>query len=266
MEDAGTSQVTETQGANTEGTEGFAPTPLTEIFGGIKPSSQVDTEGQAKEPEKPEEKKEEEKQAEAEKKDEPPPVDWQKRAQELEKESKSFKKRYEDTQKWGNKAHQKLQEFGLDENGETIPDVPDELKAANEAFTHRERASYAAAIEIHGREKVDELLFGENSPLKEIIKDPSVAYAIQNADAPVLEAIKAINTEAFLAKYGRDPETVHAAIEKELEAKIREKLTKEFQQKLEKKDKIPNTLSGIKSGDLPNGGVFTPTPLKDIFG
>ena|SRR3990170_2547600 len=110
------------------------------------------------------------------------------------------------------------------------------------------------------------MLFGDNAPFKEIIKDPSVQFAIRNADAPVLEAIKAVKTHAFLEKYGRDPETVHLAIRKELETEVTEKLTKEFQRKLEKKDKLPNTLSGIKGGDNKNDGVFTPTPLKEIFG
>ena len=267
-------EATPTQETSGTEAEGFAPTPLGELFSGVSPSPSVEIEVQADKTEKQEESggkeevKEEEKGKE-EVKPMPPAIDWEKKAKEFESESKSNKKRWEDTHKWGNKAHQKLKEFGLDEldaGNEPAPEVSPELEAIHTAFAEREKASYAAAIEIHGKEKVDEMLFGDNAPFKEIIKDPSVQFAIRNADAPVLEAIKAVKTHAFLEKYGRDPETVHLAIRKELETEVTEKLTKEFQRKLEKKDKLPNTLSGIKGGDNKNDGVFTPTPLKEIFG
>ena len=260
----------ETQATPEAEGEGFVPTPIAELFGGISPSSSVKIEEQADKVEKPKEDDDKVEQAKQEEmKTEPPPIDWEKKAKEFESEGKSYKKRYEDTHKWGNDAHRKLKEFGLDESNtgsELAPEVSPEVTAMNEAFAEREKASYAAAIEIHGKEKVDEMLFGENSPFREIVKDPSVHFAIRTADAPVLEAIKAVKAHAFFEKYGRDPEKVHLAIRKELESEVTEKLTKEFQRKLEKKDKLPNTLSGIKGGDNKNDGVFTPTPLKEIFG
>lgn len=181
------------------------------------------------------------------------------------KKAAEFEKRYKDTQNWGFKAHQKLKEFGLEED--TTPEPTEEEKLRHVAFTEREKASYAAAVEIYGKDYVETQLYGENAPFKQIAENPSVKAMVMNADAPVIEALKIIKTREFFNKYGDDTEKVVGKIKKEFETELREKITKELQGKLSNKEIMPNTLTKVNSKDVKQSGEqFTPTPLSALFG
>lgn len=247
----------------------FEPTPLVNLFGN-SPSS-VETEKVDKsQVEKAVEKVEKVIDTKEPEKEIPPAVNWDDEINPYKSKASEYEKRYKDTQAWGNKAHQKLKEYGLDEGNQ--PPTAEEIQKQQEAFVtsfnDREKASYAAAVEIHGKEFVDKQLYAESSPFRKIMNDPVVFNRVQYADAPVLEALKQVKSYEFFKKYGSDVDKIPAKIKTELEADIREKITKELQGKLTKKENMPNTLSGIKSVDTKGDdeGSFTPTPLSRLFG
>lgn len=175
-----------------------------------------------------------------------------------------FEQRYKNTQTWGNKAHQKLMEYGI----EDTPEPNEQDKAVAIAFGERERASYAAASQIYGKEYIDKMLYADDAPIKAIsAQNPQVFNRILNADAPVLESIRVIKENEFFTKYGSDVEKIPDVIKKELEGKLRAEITKELQSKITKKEKMPNTLSGVQSKEVKQDSqAFSPTPLGSIFG
>lgn len=175
-----------------------------------------------------------------------------------------FEQRYKNTQIWGNKAHQKLREYGLEDE----PEPTEQDRAVAIAFTERERASYAAASQIYGKEYIDKMLYAADAPLKAIVtQNPQMFNRILTSDAPVLESIRVIKENEFFTKYGSDVEKIPDVIKNELEGKLRAEITKELQSKITKKEKMPNTLSGVQSKEVKQDTqAFSPTPLGSIFG
>lgn len=193
-----------------------------------------------------------------------PTQNWDDDSNPWKAKATEFEQRYKNTQTWGNRAHQKLKEYGLDDT----PEPTEKDIATANAFQERERASYVAASQIHGKEYIDKMLYTEDAPLKAIIaQNPQVVNRILNADAPVLESIRIIKENEFFSKYGSDVDKIPDVIKKELEAGLRAEITKELQSKIVKKEKMPNTLSGVQSKEVKQDTQsFEPTPLNRLFG
>lgn len=251
----------------------FQPVPLGELFG--EPSvvsskiNEVMPEEKIVEQEKPEET---EKVVETETKEEEPKVEdevikpsWDDDENPYKKKAAEFEKRYRDTQVWGNKAHQKLKEFGIDND---VEEQTEQQKLEQFAFNERDRVSSRIAMEMYGEQVVKDMIVGENAPYNKILeKHPEVAQRVFYADAPVMEAIKIVKEFAFFDKYGHDVEKIPDKIRKDLEKEIREKVTQELQKKLSKKEEMPKTLSKVTSKDVKDeSGSFEPTPLGALFG
>ena len=248
--------VTET----TEAKSDFTPTPLETLFG-AEPPSPVETAGKA------EDTQTQTKEAEANK---PEPINWDDEKNPHMAKAAEFEKRYKDTQNWAFKAHQKLKEYGLDEDTVQAPtqeEIATQAEKTQSAFKERERASYAAAIETHGKEFIDKTLYAPDAPFKNLVENPVVFGMVQNADNPVLEALKIVKSYKFFQKYGNDIDKIPSKIREEIETELREKITKELQGKLARKENMPNTLSKVNSKDIRgDDGIFNPTPLSVLFG
>lgn len=261
---------TVTTEATTEEISEHQPTPLADIFSQEPPSASpkeevkaVDTTKEVKTgAEETVEKTTEEQQTETA--EEKPAVNWDAEDNPYKRDAENFKKRYEDTQKWGNRAHQKLKEYGLDEED---PEASEAEKLQALVVNEREIASYAAVLEHYGEEQVKKV-WSEGAPIFKLMQqNPQIHHRIFNAPAPVLEAFKVMKEEEFFGKYGRDVEKIPDKIRTELEAELREKITKELQRKLTQKEKMPDTLTGVKSKDVKTETKpFTPTPVEHLFG
>ena len=246
-----------------EETSEFQPSSLDELFGepSAEPSKEevkVQKEEETNSDEAPAVVETETKETEDEKEEtaietEKPTIDW-------EAEDNPYKERYKNTQAWGNKAHQKLKEFGIEEEDSPEPDV----ERQTFAFQEREKASMAAAVEVHGKDNASKIY---KAVCLEAADNPQLFQRIFNSTTPVLEAIRYSKESAFFGKYGYDIEKIPVKIRSELEPELREKITKELQRKLTKKEEMPNTLSGVKSKDTKvEEQPFTPTPLNQLFG
>lgn len=260
----------------TEEVSEVQPTPLGELFG--EPSAEPSKEEvKVKEEEvKPTEKEtvevetkpdlEAEKEAtgteEAEgevKSTEPIAFDWEKDDNPYKKKALEFEERYKNTQTWGFKAHQKLKELGI----EDAPPEPD-TQIKELAFRERERASMSAAVEVHGEESVYKTY---ERVTMEAQHNPQLFQRLFASTTPVLEALKYAKESEFFGKYGSDIDKIPAKIRSEVEAELREKITKEIKGKLAGKEKLPNTLAGVKSKETKTDEKVTAfTPLSQIFG
>ena len=176
---------------------------------------------------------------------------------------------YKNTRDWASKAYKLVKEYGLEESVDK-PEFVREEEQSRElnvmAFNERERASMAAAIEQHGEEYLKKIYTPASPVFKKIQTDPVLFQRVFNSAAPVFEAIKIAKEEEFFGKYGRDFDKAADKIKAELEPALREKITKELQRRLLKKEELPKTLSETKSKDVKNETMFTPTSLESIFG
>lgn len=263
--------VTETKETGSEVKSDFTPTPLDTLFS-AEPPSPVETAGKAGEAQT--EPKEVEVSTAAVKLEteavaQPKPINWDDENNPHMAKAAEFEKRYKDTQNWAFKAHQKLKEYGLDDEAQTLTqeEIAAQAEKTQSAFKERERASYAAAIETHGKEFIDKTLYAPDAPFKNLVENPVVFGMVQNADNPVLEALKIVKSYKFFQKYGNDIDKIPSKIREEIETELREKITKELQGKLARKENMPNTLSKVNSKDIRgDDGIFNPTPLSVLFG
>lgn len=199
-----------------------------------------------------------------------------------EEEKKVLEKRLRDTQDWGNRqsqenaalkrGHQQLTEAIEILNKKIDGTWTDEDESARQAramqeeqvYQHHQsqamilegklKASREAANIMFGKEVVDQLVFADNSPFMYLLQDPVIRDIITQSDSPVQKGIELMRMQGFEDKYGNTPEAIYANIEKEVEAKLRAKVEKEYKESLGKKAEIPK---GI--GDIPN----TDKPMSD---
>jgi hypothetical protein len=189
----------------------------------------------------------------------------------LKNQLTTFEKRWKDTHAWGNEKNKELIEAQnkLREYGETIEtsDVNEaDLEKAQETLQAKIDASTEAATAQFGQEHLNEKLFSPDSDWQRILSlEPVNDYRVKYAKSPIHEALKVVKEYEFSKKYGMEPEEIIANIEKEQEAKLREKITKEFHDKLKTKDKIPQTLSDVTSTEVTKETEQVHKPLGEVF-
>jgi len=269
---------TETKEETSEEISGFQQIPLENLFS-HEPSAEKSEGKVEKEPEESvtaaeedtTEKSEKEEEAEGGKKTAATAVapNWDDDSNPYKQTTHRLESQYKNTRDWASKAYKLVKEYGLEESVDK-PEFVREEEQSKElnvmAFNERERASMAAAIEQHGEEYLKKIYTPASPVFKKIQTDPVLFQRVFNSPAPVFEAIKIAKEEEFFGKYGKDFDKAADKIKAELEPALREKITKELQRRLLKKEELPKTLSDTKSKDVKNETIFTPTSLESIFG
>jgi hypothetical protein len=133
-------------------------------------------------------------------------------------------------------------------------------------------ASKAIAEEQFGAEFVHAQLFADNAPFRKYDNDPAVQARILGAPAPVIEALKFLKEEEFSAAYGRDPEAVktklRSELQTEIEAKVTERLRKEFEEQLKNPKRQITSLTGARGSagteTREADANTTPATLRDL--
>lgn len=201
--------------------------------------------------------------------EEKPKVDW-------DSNDNPLKKQLGDTRTYANSEHQakldlekkvtkleKQLDGTWDESEEAKGPSPEELE-----FEGKAKASLRAAQDKYGADFVSENITNEGSPYHELRKNnPLIDLRIRHADAPYMEAVTILKEEEFFGKYGRDPEVIKEAVKKELESELRATITKEFQDKLKAKEKLPVGIGDARSAIVNKDDKGKPktVPLTEIF-
>lgn len=148
----------------------------------------------------------------------------------------TLKKRLKDTRDWASQVNKRNQELDAqlrkleadhkalaDKLNGVAPDVtskdvdPVEMAKLNE----RARISKAIAEQVYGPDVVQELIYAENSPYRQLEQaDPYVKARVFQAEQPVMEAIKQLKWKNFTDSYGNDPDDVVAKITEEVKAEF----------------------------------------------
>jgi len=197
-----------------------------------------------------------------------------------EADDNPYKKRHLDASKWANQVH--MQNLQLQKQLDTInkkldgtynPEeeakanqIQPEVIASTSETVGRIVASREAAYEVHGQEKVNQLLFADNAPFKEIEHLPQVEMRVLRSASPVLEAMKVVQEYAFYKKWGATPDLIEQNIKKAYEKEIEDRVTKKILERVQLKDKQLNGISEAR-GSMP--GSQTPPqqvpPLAELF-
>jgi len=124
------------------------------------------------------------------------------------------------------------------------PPTTDEVEKAAETRATIRTSHFAAVEYLMARDKltpeaadakVKELVWNEDAPFRAFDQDKAVQARVMGANVPIIEALKVVQEAEARKKYGNDPATMHAAIEKEmrekLEPEVREKILKELKGK-----------------------------------
>lgn len=239
---------------------------------------EVNTETEVKE-EKTEEKAEEVKPEEAQAEDVQPEAKPDEKPS-WEADDNPYKKRHADAAKWANQTHQQnlalqkqLDIINKKLDGTYDPEaeakanqVPPEAIAQTSETVGRIVSSREAAYEIHGKDKVNALLFAEGAPFKQIENLPQVEHRVLNSPSPVLEAMKIVEEYAFYQKWGATPKAIEDNIKKAYEKEIEDRVTKKILEKVSMKEGQPHGISAARG--IVSGSTQTPTqtpPLAEIF-
>ena len=232
-----------------------------------KPSSQEDNkQSSEKASQETEKAKEETKSDETKPEETKTEIDW-------DSDINPYKGRLKDTRDWATQVNQENQELRgfnakLDVIGKKVDGTYDEeAEKANTPTADQIRASAeqqgrinaskASAEQQFGVEVVADTLakfhekYGENTVVQDVI---------MGSQTPVLDAMKLINKEAgdqLFSKYGPDPESQIAAIQKEAIAKEEksadERADKRLSERLTKKNSEVQGLSDVKDATKPEG-------------
>lgn len=107
-----------------------------------------------------------------------------------------------------------------------------EIRAEFEKYERRRDDSKELAIEEFGEEFVLQNIYQEESPINKIQKDqPWMVQRIMLADQPVVEAVRIVQEQEVLTKFGRDVDSVLKKVAEILRPKLFEEFTKELQSK-----------------------------------
>jgi hypothetical protein len=119
-----------------------------------------------------------------------------------------------------------------------------EVEAAAETRATIRTSHFAAVEYLMARDKltadeadakVKELVWNEDAPFRAFDQDRAIQARVMGAHVPIIEALKVVQEAEARKKYGNDPATMHASIEKELrvqiEKEMREKVLKELKGK-----------------------------------
>jgi len=204
----------------------------------------------------------------------------------------TFEKRWKDTVTWANQLKQENNQLGasyreLQKQVETLkkqiadPEYDPATDPANQGPTSEQVAGQAlivgktvasrnSAYQTFGKEQVDNALthfhgiFGD---------DALVQQKVQQSESPIHEAINQVERHYFEEKYGRTPNAMYEAIEKEVTAKQRTSLRKEILEEIKngkvKKGEVVEGLSSTRGSnglDRGENAKSVDTPLSSIFG
>jgi len=227
----------------------------------------VESEEKPQEAEVPVEAKEEEKKEEVK----PPPVNW-------DDETNPYRKRYFDTQKWGNKEHEKfvrlekeIQALRKEINPDYEPekeDRPKEEDTVRYELMGRVKASEAAAYTIYGKSETENLLNQFNT---EFGDNDAIQTRVTLSETPVLEAIKVLKESQFTKQFeGKSIEEIVAEAERRGADKEKEKYKKsdseKFIKRAEQKENEVQGLSEAKGTSNREEKVETEhKPLSQLF-
>lgn len=181
---------------------------------------------------------------------------WKKKASE-------FDQRYRDTHRNWNALNQQNQELqrqltilGKKFDGTYDPQVdepppPDPVAIRTwGAIEGKAEASLAAAVRVHGQDKVMQAL---DKYAQVFGNDRSVQERILMSNDPVQGAMDAVAGYEFFATYGNDPgriiETIKAQLETELTPKIREAESKRIMAELAPKHREPGGIGKVLGGN-----------------
>jgi hypothetical protein len=155
----------------------------------------------------------------------------------------TLKKRLKDTRDWAtrvNKQNQdnaeKLKKLEADHKAladklhGTAPDVkPKDMDPVELArLAERTKISKAIAEQAYGPEVVQEMIYAENSPYRQLEQaDPYVKARVFEHEQPVMEAIRQLKLKNFHDTYGEDPDSIVAKITEEVRAEFVKNLKKE---------------------------------------
>jgi len=135
---------------------------------------------------------------------------------------------------------------GTYDESKDAPKEPTTAEAEAAAETRATiRTSHFAAVEyLMARDKltseeadakVKELVWNEDAPFRAFDQDKAIQARVMGAHVPIIEALKVVSEAEARKKYGNDPATMHASIEKELritiEKEVRDKVLKELKGK-----------------------------------
>ena len=169
-------------------------------------------------------------------------------------DSETLKKRLKDTRDWATQVNQKAQASdilvkklqadiailtkkveGTYVEGEEQKMDPVELAR----LTERTKISRAIAEQVYGPELVQELIFAENAPYRELEQtDPFVKAKVFGAEQPVMEAFRQLKWKHFHDQYGADPDDAYA--------KVRDEIRAEFVKSLKEKGRGKKTVDDME--------------------
>jgi hypothetical protein len=202
----------------------------------------------------------------------------------------NWEKRYTDTFRWANELSQQNAELKrmidqqryqteiinkkLDGTYDPEKDAPEsqlpppEVIAQTSETVGKIKSSGMAAEKIYGQEQVEKMLYAPDAPFHEIENNPIIRQRVLSADAPVIAAMQCVEEHLFYKKWGYTPTDIEKNMRSSLEQEIREKVTKEFTDKIQNKDKLPTGIGnarGVQQGAINQAGDGY-VPLSQIFG
>lgn len=152
------------------------------------------------------------------------------------------------------------------EQGEIAPS-PEEIQADAD-YKGREKASFATAKEKYGEKYIIENIEAPDSKFQQLWKEnPLISIRVNNSETPYLEAVNILKEEEFFSEHGREPESIKASIRKGIESDIRKEVTKEFQDKLKAKEKLPTDIGEVRSSSVETTKeeAFKPDSIDSIL-
>ncbi len=168
-------------------------------------------------------------------------------------DSETLKKRLKDTRDYATKVNKTNQEltaklskltadfevFKAKSEGTYVEPKADTMDPVELVrLTERTKISKAIAENLYGAETVEELIYAEGSPYRQLEQaDPYVKARVFAADQPVVEAIRQLKWANFVAEYGDDPDKVVA--------KLRDELTAELVKTFKEKNRTKRTVDDI---------------------
>ena len=205
-----------------------------------------------------------------------------------EDDSNPYKKRHQDAAKWANNVHQQNLELQrqleiinkkldgtYDPEQDAPPPIDPQAIAQESEFGGRIAASRESAFEIYGKGNIEEgkkiveqTLWADNAPFRQIEQHPMVQMRIMGSSSPVLEAMKIVKEYAFYQKFGNTPELIEDNIKKAYEKEIEDRVTKKVLDKVKLKEEQVKGIGEVRSasvgGSPPAQNPFP--PLSEIFG
>lgn len=148
----------------------------------------------------------------------------------------------------------------------TAPAEPTpEQKQALVEFQTRESISRKAAEEKYGAEAVQEKIFAEDSPYRQLIAEhPWVHQRVVTSDAPILEAFTVLNEHEVLTTLGNTPTVVMENVEKAVKDKLWKEWTQHANSAPETKPGEPVKTLGDARGDQAATASAKPAPVFDF--